>query len=133
MDRDQCDFYHTMDFGDGVLPGVWDLRGAERPYLGFVDVAGQRVLEFGPATGHLSFYMEKHGADVVCFDLAPGLPADIIPQEGHDLEAHRRLSVVYTDRVRNSWWYGHRRLGARCRGRKRRAGAETSERCAHRG
>jgi hypothetical protein len=114
-ERDQCDFYHTMDFGDVVQPGVWDLRGAERAYLGHVDVAGQRVLEFGPATGHLSFYMDKQGADVVCFDLAPGLPADIVPQEGHDLEAHRRLSVVYTDRVRNSWWYGRGRLGARCR------------------
>jgi hypothetical protein len=106
-----------MDFGDGVgvIEGVWDLRGGERNYLGHVDVSGRRVLEFGPATGHLSFHMERCGADVVCFDLPPGWAADIVPQEGHDLEAHRRLSVVYAERVRNGWWYGHRRLGSKCR------------------
>jgi O-methyltransferase len=113
---DQCDFYHTMELGEGeVIEGAWDLRGGERSYLGHVDVAGQRVLELGPATGHLSFFMERQGADVVAFDLAPGMAADIVPQEGHDIEAHRRLSLVYAERVRNSWWYGHRKLGSRCR------------------
>jgi O-methyltransferase len=113
--REECDFYHTMVFGDEVVHGVWDLRGGERAYLGRVDVAGLRVLEFGPATGYLSFHMERCGADVVCFDLPPGRAADIVPQEGHDLEEHRRLSRHYAERVRNSWWYGHRRLGSRCR------------------
>lgn len=114
--RDECDFYHTMELGDGeVLEGAWDLRGGERSYLGHVDVTGQRVLELGPATGHLSFHMERQGADVVAFDLAPGMAADIVPQEGHDLEAHKRLSLVYAERVRNGWWYGHRALGSRCR------------------
>ncbi len=113
---DECDFYHTMELGDGKLvEGAWDLRGGERSYLGHVDISGQRVLELGPASGHLSFHMESHGADVVAFDLAPGMAADIVPQEGHDLEAHRRLSHVYSQRVRNSWWYGHRKLGSRCR------------------
>ena len=114
--RADCDFYHTLDFGDGaVFPGVWDLRGGERPYLGYVDVAGQRVLEMGPATGHLSFFMERQGADVVCFDVAPGVPTEIVPQEGHDIEAQRRLSVGYSGRVRNSWWYARTRFGARCK------------------
>jgi len=113
---DECDFYYTMELGDGeVVEGAWDLRGGERSYLGHVDVDGQRVLELGPATGHLSFFMERQGADIVAFDLAPGMAADIVPQEGHDLEAHRRLSLVYAERVRNSWWYGHRKLGSRCR------------------
>ena len=112
--REECDFYHTMDFGQGdIVPGVWDLRGRERSYLGWVDVAGQRVLEIGPASGHLTAYMEKKGADVVAFELTPGVAADIIPQEGHDLEAQKRLSVGYTERVRNSWWYAHTRLGSR--------------------
>src|SRR5687767_6582684 len=60
MEAAQCDFYHTMDLGGGeVHPGVWDLRGRERSYLGFVDVAGLRVLEIGTASGHLAFHMEK--------------------------------------------------------------------------
>ena len=113
---EQCDFYHTMAFGGGeVRRGVWDLRGRERSYLGWVDVEGLRVLEVGTATGHLAFHMEERGADVVCFDLPPGVPPDVIPQEGHDLAAHRRLSMEYMDRVRNSWWYSRRRLNARCR------------------
>ena len=111
--RAECDFYHTMDFGQGdVVPGVWDLRGRERGYLGWVDVADQRVLEIGPASGHLTRYMEKRRADVVAFELTPGVAADIVPQEGHDLEAQKRLSIGYTERVRNSWWYAHTRFGS---------------------
>ena len=106
--REDCDWYHTMDFGPGdVVQGVWDLRGRERSYLGFVNVAEQRVLEIGPATGHLTRYMEKQGGDVVAFDVTPGVATDIIPQVGHDLDAHRRLNTAYAERVRNSWWYGH--------------------------
>lgn len=107
----QCDFYHTMDFGGGeVYPGPWDLRGGERNYLGYLDLSGRRVLEIGPATGYFSTYLEQQGAEVVCFDLAPGMAQDIVPQLGHDLEAQGRLSVAYAERVRNSWWYGHARL-----------------------
>jgi SAM-dependent methyltransferase len=112
----QCEFYHSMDLGSaGFVEGVWDLRGEERSYLGYVDVARQRVLELGPATGHLTFHMEKLGADVVGFDLAPGQPTDIVPQVGHDLEAQRRLSIDYAERVRNSWWYCHSRLGSKAK------------------
>jgi SAM-dependent methyltransferase len=110
---DRCDFYHTIAWNDGtVTPGVWDLRGREHRYLGWVDVTGRRVLELGPATGHLTFHMAGKGADVVALDLAPGMATDIIPQVGHDLEAHRRLNLEYMERVRNSWWYAHQRLGS---------------------
>ncbi len=112
--REECDFYHTMDFGLGdVVPGVWDLRGRERSYLGWVDVADQRVLEIGPASGYMTRYMEERGADVVAFELPPGVACDILPQVGHDLEAHRRLGIAYIERVHNSWWYAHRKFGSR--------------------
>ena len=59
-------WYHATELPDGtVLPGVWDLRGHESAYLGGVDLAGKRVLELGPATGYLTFYMERMGAEVV--------------------------------------------------------------------
>lgn len=112
--REECDWYHTMDFGQGdVVRGVWDLRGRERSYLGFVDVSGQRVLEIGPATGHLTHHMEKQGGDIVAFDVTPGGATDIIPQVGHDLDAHHRLNIAYAERVRNSWWYGHSKFESR--------------------
>ncbi len=111
---DECSFYHTMDLGnDEVVEGIWDLREGERSYLGYVDLSGQRILEFGPASGHLSFYLEKQGAEVVCFDLAPGMAQDIVPQAGSDLETQKRLSMDYAEKIRKSWWYAHTRLNSK--------------------
>ena len=63
-DLADCYFYHTMELpGRGVIEGQdWDLRGRVDEYLGNVDFAGQRVLEIGPASGFLTFEMEKRGA-----------------------------------------------------------------------
>ena len=110
----ECHFYHTMDFGSGEIHhGAWDLRGGEREYLGFVDLAGQRVLELGPATGYLSFYMEAKGADVVCFDLALGMPPDIVPLPGIDVPASQKAGASFIRLVHNSWWMGHARYKSR--------------------
>ncbi|MGH9967680.1 MAG: class I SAM-dependent methyltransferase, partial [Pyrinomonadaceae bacterium] len=63
---DDCLFYHTLDVpGYGTIPGFWDIRGNESEYLGGVDFTGTRVLEIGPASGQLSFFMERAGAEVV--------------------------------------------------------------------
>ena len=67
---DGCYFYHTMDIpGYGTVYGEWDLRGRESSYLGNVRFKGKSVLEIGTASGHLCFYMEKQGAEVVAYDL----------------------------------------------------------------
>src|SRR3974390_1138479 len=53
---------HATELPAGtVLPGGWDLRGKESAYLGGVDIAGKRVFELGPATGYLTFWMERQG------------------------------------------------------------------------
>ena len=49
--------------GHGLVTGQWDLRGGVDDYLGKVAFAGQRVLEIGPASGFLTFEMEKRGAE----------------------------------------------------------------------
>jgi hypothetical protein len=65
-----CYFYHTMELpGHGVMKGDWDLRGGVDDYLGKVAFAGQRVLEIGPASGFLTFEMEKRGAAVVSVEV----------------------------------------------------------------
>ena len=61
-----------------MLPGAWDLRGHEPAYLGGVDVAGKRVLELGPATGYLTFYMERMGAEVVSFEAGFDVSIDLL-------------------------------------------------------
>lgn len=114
LSLDECSFYHTMKFpNDEVIEGIWDLRGGERSYLGYLDLSGQRVLELGPASGYLSFYMEKQGASVVCFDLPPGMAQDIVPQAGSDVKTQEGLSIDYARKVTNSWWYGHSKLSSK--------------------
>ena len=69
-DIGDCYFYHTMELpGHGVMTGDWDLRRGVDEYLGNVSFAGQRVLEIGPASGFLTFEMEKRGADVVAVEV----------------------------------------------------------------
>lgn len=61
--EEDCYFYHVMDVpGHGTVGGQFDLRGAEDDYLGKVGLAGQRVLEIGPASGFLTFHMESRDA-----------------------------------------------------------------------
>ncbi len=86
----ECEFYHTIDIpGWGAVEGLWDLCGSESTYLGNVPLKGKRVLEIGPASGCLTVFMEREGAEVVSvetgedhrweffWDFAEGLPQDL--------------------------------------------------------
>ena len=83
-----CYFYHTMELpGRGVIEGRdWDLRGRVDDYLGNVDFAGQRVLEIGPASGFLTFEMEKRGADVISVEVTDEHGWDFVPYPKARLE-----------------------------------------------
>ena len=48
-------------------------------YLGKVSFAGQRILEIGPASGFLTFEMEKRGAEVVSVELTAKHGWDFVP------------------------------------------------------
>lgn len=105
---EDCDWYHTAVLADGsVIPGAWDLRGGEDNYLGGTSVEGRRVLEFGPATGYLTYWMEDRGADVVCIDAGFDVPIDILPVPGNDLREIRMGAMRGIGAVQNSWWYLH--------------------------
>jgi len=119
-DPAECFFYHTMDLpGYGRVAGYWDLRGNESEYLGNVALAGKRVLEIGPASGHLSFFMERAGAEVVsleagedyswelCWDLPDQVPAEL-PTE---LASHRDMMR----RLGNSYWLTHEALASKAK------------------
>jgi O-methyltransferase len=111
---DDCNWYHTFDLPDGgVIDGAWDLRGGEQAYLGGVDVRGKRVIEPGPASGYLSFYMDRQGADVVAFETGFDMSIDLLPVHGGDT-ADNRLTLMRgtVDGVHNSWWYMHRLYGS---------------------
>lgn len=113
---DLTDFtwYHATELPDGrVLPGVWDLRGHESEYLGGIDVRGKRVFELGPATGYLTFWMERQGADVVSFEAGFDVPIDTLPVKGQD-DPDERLRVMQEtiDRNHDGWWHLHRAFGS---------------------
>src|SRR5436190_7409780 len=79
-DAIECDFYHTMEIpGHGLVRGQWDLRGNVDEYLGNFDFAGKRVLEIGPASGFLTFELERRGAEVVAVDVGDQKPWDFVP------------------------------------------------------
>jgi 2-polyprenyl-3-methyl-5-hydroxy-6-metoxy-1,4-benzoquinol methylase len=110
-DAADCHFYHVMEIpGYGLTTGQWDLRGNEQDYLGHVSVAGKRVLEIGPASGYLSFYMESQGAAVVSVELSPEQKWDAVPEATLNVEEFSRNRVDGMEKLRNSYWYAHERL-----------------------
>jgi O-methyltransferase len=104
-----CYFYHTMDLpGHGVIEGRdWDLRGRVDDYLGNVDFAGQRVLEIGPASGFLTFEMEKRGGDVVSVEVTAEHGWDFVPYPAERLEEVFGPRRIVMQQLKNSYWLSH--------------------------
>jgi len=115
---DDCLFYHTMEVpGYGLVEGFWDLRGGEAEYLGGAQLAGRRVLEIGPASGHLTFFMESQGAEVVSVEAADvsgwELHFDLRETAPADLREYLASSDDALRRIVNSYWLCHRAYGSR--------------------
>ncbi|MBI3515382.1 MAG: class I SAM-dependent methyltransferase [Proteobacteria bacterium] len=100
-----CEFYHSQ----------WDLRPRTREYLGSVDFANRSVLEIGPASGYLSFYMEAAGARVTCVEPSLERLWDTVPLAGFDIAGWRRDFARRIAGVRKAFWYLHRLHGSTVR------------------
>ena len=99
-------WYHETALPDGQhIRGAWNLVGQERQYIGSLDVAGRRIIEFGPATGHLSVWLTYQGADVVAFDAGLDRCIDLLTYEAADLEPLCQQAMALIGRVQNSWWW----------------------------
>jgi SAM-dependent methyltransferase len=103
-----CSFYHVMDIpGHGRVGGEWDLRDGVDAYLGRATFKGQRVLEIGPASGFLTFEMERRGASVVSVEVPDDLPSDYVPYPAG------RMAPIYPKRresmrrLKSAYWFGH--------------------------
>lgn len=111
-----CYFYHTMDIPDhGTVHGEWDLRGKELSYLGNISLQGKRVLEVGTASGHLCFFMERMGAEVVAYDLSDEQEWDIVPYAGYDVGKHISQCKEHMRRINNGFWLAHRAYKSRAK------------------
>jgi 2-polyprenyl-3-methyl-5-hydroxy-6-metoxy-1,4-benzoquinol methylase len=106
-----CDFYHTIETPSGqIFPGAWDLRGHESTYLGNVDFSGKRVLEVGPASGGLSAYLAKAGADLTVLDLPLGEAPELVPHPSVDRAQNEVSGAASVKRLVNSWWFTKRAM-----------------------
>lgn len=113
---DDCVFYHTIDLPQlGTMTGSWDLRGHEKEYLGNVDLKGKRVLELGTASGYLCFAMERMGAEVVAFEIAPDIESDIVPFARADRPQRVRDMQPWLEKIRNGYWLSHKALNSRAK------------------
>src|ERR1051325_2265426 len=112
-----CYFYHTMELpGLGVIEGRdWDLRGRVDQYLGNIDFSGQRVLEIGPASGFLTFEMEKRGADVISVEVTDGHGWDFVPYPDQRLEEIFGPRRTVMQQLKNSYWFSHAALQSKAK------------------
>lgn len=119
---DQCNFYHSTDIpGVGLVEGQWDLRDGFEEYLGNYDFTGKRVLEIGPASGFLTFQIEKAAAEVVAVEL----PMDrsfwnAVPYESLGLARGRDKGWTEVEKqfhehiggIRNGFWFCHEKFAS---------------------
>jgi len=115
-DPADCHFYHTMEVpGHGLMNGEWDLRDRVDDYLGRVGFAGQRVLEIGPASGFLTFEMEKRGADVVSVEVTAEHGWDFVPYPAARLEEVFGPRRIVMERLKNAYWLAHAALNSKAK------------------
>jgi hypothetical protein len=111
---EDCDFYHAMYLpGVGKVDGQWDLRGHVDEYLGYVDLAGKRVLEIGPASGFLTALMEARGADVLAIEVPDDPGWDFVPYPASVIEPAMDSRRAHMRRLKNSFWFTHRAFDLR--------------------
>jgi O-methyltransferase len=109
-------WYHSMVLPvSGEVTGEWDLRPTVDEYLGHVDYSGKRVLEIGPASGYLTFEMERRGAEVVCVELPPGAPFDMVPFASIDQAALLAEQGDSLLPLHNGFWRAHAEHRSRAR------------------
>lgn len=104
-----CYFYHTMDLpGYGVVKGDWDLRSNPEKYLGGANFKEKRVLEIGPASGYLTFYMESLGAKVTALELSDKNDWDMVPYARCDWLKRSKNRQRHLKKVNHSFWLAHK-------------------------
>jgi O-methyltransferase len=105
---DDCHFYHTMEIpGHGLVEGDWDLRAGVNDYIGGVDLDQKSVLEIGPASGFLTFEMEKRGARVTAVEVRDEPGWDFVPYPSYVLQPLFGPRHDIMTRLKNSWWFNH--------------------------
>ena len=105
--------------GWGAVQGHWEIHPNESEYLGQVDFKGKSVLEIGPASGLLTFFMESRMANVVSLEAADDYAWefywDLQETVPEDLQAKLDDHLQMMKRVKNSYWLCHRAFSSKAR------------------
>jgi 2-polyprenyl-3-methyl-5-hydroxy-6-metoxy-1,4-benzoquinol methylase len=105
--------FYTVQEVPGVIKeteGEWDLRDNVDEYLGNTFFKDKSVLELGPASGFLTFYMESKGADVTCVELSTKNDKwDVVPNCKKDwkkMELDHRMNDL--TKLQKAFWFSHK-------------------------
>jgi hypothetical protein len=116
--RQECVFYHCVDFPDGdCVLGQWDIRGRFGQYVAHYPLADKTVLDVGTATGFLAFSAEAVGAEVTAIDCRDAADLERIPFTGNlyhiDRATWDREAKIQYDLIKNGFWYAWHKLKSR--------------------
>ena len=106
-----CKFYHVQEIQglDKPTKGPFDLRKNVYQLLGDCDYKNKSVLELGPASGFITFFLENLGAKVSCIDLSIKKDEwDTIPHVNVNWKKKQRLAMKDLSKVRNAFWFAHK-------------------------
>ena len=75
----------------------------------------KRVLEIGPASGFLTFEMEKRGADVISVEVTDEHGWDFVPYPAARLEEVFGPRRIVMQQLKNSYWFSHAALQSKAK------------------
>ncbi|MDA8867491.1 hypothetical protein N9H84_04550 [Candidatus Pelagibacter sp.] len=106
-----CVFYHVQEIPGLTKPtvGPFDLRENIDQLLGNCNFKNKKVLELGPASGFITFYLESLGAKVTCIDLSIKKDKwDIVPHANKNWKKNQLYSLKVLSKNRNAFWFAHK-------------------------
>ena len=106
-----CYFYHVQEIPGLSKPtkGLFDLRKNIDQLLGNCTFKNKKVLELGPASGFITFYLESLGAKMTCIDLSIKKDKpDIVPHANVNLKKKQIELMKEISKTRNAFWFAHK-------------------------
>lgn len=106
-----CRFYTIQEIKgfDKPTEGLFDLRENIDALLGYCKFKKKKVLELGPASGFITFYLETKGAKVTCVDLSIKKDKwDTVPHQKKDWKKIQKKGMKDLSKVRNAFWFAHK-------------------------
>jgi hypothetical protein len=106
-----CSFYHVQEIPGLTKPtvGPFDLRKNIDQLLGNCTFKNKKVLELGPASGFITFYLESLGAKMTCIDLSIKKDKwDIVPHANKNWKKNQLYGLKALSKCRNAFWFAHK-------------------------